>query len=339
MRQPIASVVIPAFHVEPYLETCVRSAMSQTLRDIEIIVIDDASADGTRRVLHDLAREDPRIVPVLLDRNVGVCAARNLGFDRARGDWIAVLDGDDWMAPNRLAQMVSAARRFDADWLADDLYLVREGASGPIARLLDAEPPGARLIDPAHFVERDLPERLGYGLLKPLFRRAFLERHSIQYRLGFERFEDFLIDVECFAAGARTVLLNEPLYFYLLREGSLTTLNSVLTLNGMIATSDRALECVDRLRKPHLHAALLLRERRIRRALRYHKVVAPLRARNLVETILSIVRDPMILPHLSSEFASKALLKVRGHDPIDYVLLPGARGARTLRPVDRVALL
>ena len=89
------SVVIPAYNCERYLETALRSACGQTMRDIEILVVDDCSQDDTAGIAARLMLEDARIRYAVLPNNAGVSAARNFGVQQARGAWIAFLDSDD----------------------------------------------------------------------------------------------------------------------------------------------------------------------------------------------------------------------------------------------------
>jgi len=103
--QPIISVIVPVYNVEPYLEECVRSIRNQTLRDIEIILIDDGSPDNCPRMCDQYAREDERI-QVIHQKNAGVSAARNAGLRVAKGKYIAFVDPDDWVDPDYLSIML-----------------------------------------------------------------------------------------------------------------------------------------------------------------------------------------------------------------------------------------
>ncbi len=99
---PAISVVMCVYNGLPYLEQCVRSVMDQSLRDIEIIIVDDASSDDTPKVLSRLAKEDPRIHYHRLAENSGAAVARNKAFELASGPLIAIMDADDVAHPERL---------------------------------------------------------------------------------------------------------------------------------------------------------------------------------------------------------------------------------------------
>ena len=103
---PIISLIIPAYNVESYIEKCVKSAIDQTLVDVEVLVVDDGSTDASPSIVKRLARNDDRITLIRQD-NSGVSAARNQGIRHARGKYIAFVDGDDWISEDFAQYMVS----------------------------------------------------------------------------------------------------------------------------------------------------------------------------------------------------------------------------------------
>ena len=104
--EPLVSVVIPAYNAEKVVKAAVRSVTTQSYQNIEVIVIDDCSNDGTYDVICELAREDDRIKAYRNDKNSGVSETRNRGIGLARGEYIALLDSDDmWLEGKLEAQM------------------------------------------------------------------------------------------------------------------------------------------------------------------------------------------------------------------------------------------
>lgn len=101
------SVIMPAYNAETTIRTALRSLTEQTWRDLEIIVVDDLSTDGTRAAVAEMAAADPRIVLLGAERNGGPYAARNLGLDAATGDFITTHDGDDWSHPKKIERQVA----------------------------------------------------------------------------------------------------------------------------------------------------------------------------------------------------------------------------------------
>jgi glycosyltransferase involved in cell wall biosynthesis len=105
---PLVSVVIPAFNAEAFISDAIASVRRQSLTDWELIVVDDGSADQTAHAARQAAGDDSRIRVIRLDQNQGISAASNAGFDLAQGSFIARMDSDDTILPDRLAVQVSA---------------------------------------------------------------------------------------------------------------------------------------------------------------------------------------------------------------------------------------
>ncbi|WP_346010617.1 bifunctional glycosyltransferase family 2 protein/CDP-glycerol:glycerophosphate glycerophosphotransferase [Streptomyces sp. SID5910] len=99
---PRFSVIVPAYQVQAYLHECLDSVLSQSYPDLELIVVDDCSPDACGEIADEFAERDPRVRPVHLPRNEGLGPARNAGMERATGDYLVFLDGDDTLAPHAL---------------------------------------------------------------------------------------------------------------------------------------------------------------------------------------------------------------------------------------------
>lgn len=105
MTEPIVSIIVPVYKVpEHYLRKCIESAMSQTLHNIEILLVDDGSPDKCGEICEAYAKRDPRI-KVLHKKNGGLSSARNSGCKAAIGEWIMFVDGDDWIEPDMCKAM------------------------------------------------------------------------------------------------------------------------------------------------------------------------------------------------------------------------------------------
>ena len=120
---PEVTVLVAVYNAVGFLPECLDSLLGQTLRDIQIICIDDGSTDSSPEVLNDYARRDNRIEVIRLDKNGGQAHARNVGLQRATGRFICMLDADDWFAPDAL-QLMAAAFDDDTDCVLFDLVSV-----------------------------------------------------------------------------------------------------------------------------------------------------------------------------------------------------------------------
>lgn len=122
-----ATVIVPIFRVEAYIERCARSLMEQTLDDVEFIFVDDCSPDGSmavlERVLNDYPQRQPQTRIIHHSENSGLPAARNTGLAAATGDYIFHCDSDDFMERDALEAMYAAALQADADIVYTDWYL------------------------------------------------------------------------------------------------------------------------------------------------------------------------------------------------------------------------
>lgn len=111
---PKASVIVPVYNVEDFLEKCVDSVLAQTERDFELLLIDDGSTDGSGVLCDRLAGKDPRI-RVIHQENQGLGGARNTGIEAAACDWLLFLDSDDWIDPETLEKALMAGEQQEAD--------------------------------------------------------------------------------------------------------------------------------------------------------------------------------------------------------------------------------
>lgn len=252
-------MVVPAYNAAETLAACVRSALTQTEPDLEVVVIDDASTDTTFEVATHLGAQDGRVRLLRQDKNTGVSACRNRGLEAATGRWVALLDADDAWRPERIERLLAACHRADA--VSDDVVPVHLPAPSPPAlpsRRVFAGPQRSvlawanysigspRELTAVDFVHYDL------GLLKPMIRRAFLVENQLRYDPNLRVAEDFYFYLSLLSAGARWIQLADAYYLYTVRAGSLTrqgdgaialqhVASSAILLAKSVGTSDRAL--------------------------------------------------------------------------------------------------
>ena len=190
---PRLSIIVTCYNIEPYLEQCLDSVVTQTLRDIEIIGVDDGSTDATPASIERYAGADERIVPVLLGENSigGVATAANAGLDRATGEYVGFADGDDFYDPTMFEKLLDAAVEHDAD-LAMCNYVVFDDETGESSapadqrRWADADQP-AYDLDPT---TRKQFLRFIAGPWRKIYRRSLLEQNAIRVPVGDYFYED-----------------------------------------------------------------------------------------------------------------------------------------------------
>ena len=115
---PKISIIVPVYNVEPYLRQCLNSLVNQTLKDIEIICVNDGSPDDCLSILHEHAEKDNRIA-VINQKNTGLSGARNSGLKVASGEYVMFVDSDDWVDVRICEELYNAALRENADYYAD----------------------------------------------------------------------------------------------------------------------------------------------------------------------------------------------------------------------------
>ncbi len=138
--EPLVSVIMPVYNAEAYLARAVQSVLEQHHSNVELLAVDDGSTDASGRLLDELAEGDPRI-RVFHGPNRGPSAARNVGLASMRGDYVALLDADDWLVPEKLErQVASLEAQPDVDLTYSDYREVEE-ASGAVHEVKRGLPP------------------------------------------------------------------------------------------------------------------------------------------------------------------------------------------------------
>lgn len=284
------TVIIAAWHAEHHLRRAVASGLAQEGLCTEVVVVDDASADGTFALAQRMAQDEPRLRVVRLGVNGGPSVARNRAIDLARGRWIAVLDSDDAMRPGRLRRMVDRAEAMGADLLLGNLAET-DAAGREIGVFLDPASLPDRLDAPA-FLQGNLRAAGGrsLGYLKPLLRRDFLNCQAIRYDPALRNGEDFHLILACLLAGG--VLGVDPVadYLYTRRGGSISDRIGLDHLAALIAAEQRLLD--DLAMRPALMALIRQRLAGLCDLLTTETVLRALKAGDLARARAALVARP-----------------------------------------------
>ena len=176
------SVIIPVYNEEQYLAQCLSSVLCQTLREIEIICVDDGSTDGSLKILESFAADDERVA-ILQQENQYAGCARNLGMEKARGRYLVFWDSDDYFEETALEKMYAACERDGAEICVTHAKVLDE-TSGKIYTgkyLSDVFVP-----EDTPFSRADIPQYIfNFGSNNPwnkMFRRAFVEEHALRFQ-------------------------------------------------------------------------------------------------------------------------------------------------------------
>lgn len=211
---PKVSIIIPVYNVENYLHQCLDSAMNQTLREIEIICVDDGSTDGSRAVLDEYAAKDGR-VSVIHQENAGQAAARNNALKGAKGKYVLFLDSDDLLAETACQAAYEKAKASDAD-----LVHFQYSAFGETSYSFTPEPILlGEWTDPLKKVEmlHQIPAVWQY-----LYKHKLLEDNQIAFPEK-QKFEDVIFVYQARFLANKIIELPEQLYRYRVGSGYSTS--------------------------------------------------------------------------------------------------------------------
>ncbi len=216
-KRPIVSVIMANYDGASYLGQSIGSVCRQTLRNIEIVVSDDGSTDGSIGIVKRLMAEDPRIRLVTADSNTGPAGARNRAIDVAKGLWLAIMDSDDLMHPARLETLVEAANHDGADIVADDLLIFDSThVRSPRALLTGKWTRAPRWVDTLTFLRVSHLFGRGptLGYLKPLIRSSLLASVQGPYDETLRIDEDYNLILRLLLRGAKYRVYPTLHYFY-----------------------------------------------------------------------------------------------------------------------------
>lgn len=218
------SIIIPCYNAEAFIAEALASAMEQTYADIECVVIDDCSTDGSAGIIREAAAADQRIKPIFLEKNLGASGARNVGLEAASGEWITLLDADDLYAPDRLERLLSLAASTDADIVVDNQQVCAFPATSSTQLAFGFIPATPTAITPELFFAEaaKFGRWLSPGYMKPMLRTALVRALDLKFDLRFRTGEDFLLYADAIVGRPRMAATTFPGYIYRRREGSLS---------------------------------------------------------------------------------------------------------------------
>ena len=207
------SVILPICNVEQYLEECLDSVVNQTLRDIEIICVDDGSTDNSLKIIEAYAAKDHRIV-VITGPNGGYGRAMNKGLDRATGEYIGIVEPDDYVPAEMFGELYDIAREHDLDLVKADFYRFKRDEKGveelEYALLDKKQERYGQLLCPA---QDPSCIRFTLNTWTGIYRRAFIEAYGIRHHeTPGASFQDNGFFFQTFVYAQRAMIVNKAYY-------------------------------------------------------------------------------------------------------------------------------
>ena len=225
--QPKVSVIIPVYNCEAFLPECIDSLRAQTMQEIEMIFVCDASPDNSLSILRQYEAMDSRIRVIAFEENRGVSAARNAGIELATGEYVIFCDSDDWVEPQMYARLYAMANEHDADIAFCRVFkdYAHKQENVPLGfetgTRFDCEAIRKTLIPAMLSKETDSDELPLSGYTpRNLFRREVLEKHRFREEIRYA--EDLLFIIECMLDAKAAVAVDEAYYHYRFHGGSVT---------------------------------------------------------------------------------------------------------------------
>ncbi|WP_374575540.1 glycosyltransferase [Phenylobacterium sp.] len=331
-KRPALSVIMANYNGAAYLAAAARSVLAQTMADLELIISDDASGDDSLKIAGELARRDPRVRVISTAVNRGPAGARNAALQVATGEWIAIVDSDDLIHPERFERLIALAESAEAEIVADDLLIFQDDGLKPPTTLLNgAWAERDRWTPLETYIEQNRLYGRGptLGYLKPVIRRRAIEHAGAAYNPDLRIAEDYDFILRLMLGGARMLLTPQLLYHYRKYPSSISHRLSEAILQQMLQADDAL---ADKTRKlgPGPQRAVARRRASIVRALEFERLVAAIKGRSPAKAARAVAARPSILALLARAASERmmrgfARKRAASADPAQVVFLSRQR--------------
>lgn len=222
---PKVSVVMPVYNVAQYLEECLNSVLRQSLTDIEVICVDDGSTDGSAAILDEYARKDSR-VRVIHNSNNGYGKSMNIGISMSRGEYIGVVETDDYIATEMMQELYCCAKKCNLDVVKGDYYIFKDTDGKrqfEYVNIISDEELYGKIIEPLN-EKKIFKARI--NTWAGIYKRSFLEDNNILHNeTPGASYQDNGFWFQVFSQAKSVMLINKP-YYYLRRDNPDSSINS-----------------------------------------------------------------------------------------------------------------
>ena len=216
------SIIIPIYNMKKYLTKCLDSVIHQTLKDIEIICIDDGSTDNSLEILKAYAQKDPRI-KVLTQENQGQGAARNLGIDVAESEYVSFVDPDDWIEPDTYEYAYNTITETGADYVTWGMNIIPEEKRPNLTRLNNAKAYHAIKFTGLYDWDCKLYNDTTCTPCNKIFKTSIIKENQIKFP-NIRYYEDEAFFAKYLLFCKKVYFSDKFLYNYIQRKSSVTAL-------------------------------------------------------------------------------------------------------------------
>lgn len=228
------SVIIPAYNVEDRIERTLKSAIEQTLKEIEILVIDDGSSDETEAIVKRIASREDK-VKLFAKKNGGVSSARNYGIEKALGEYLYFLDGDDWIEKNTLEDMYEFSWKNNLEICIADYYVDYD--NGNLEYVSDSQWK-EKVFTGREYVNEFLNGKTMRGICCRLIKRGLFIENNILFPLGIRIGEDVITILRLGFLSEKIGKIDKPYLHYIKNPNSVTNLNKAHIINEYFGIYD-----------------------------------------------------------------------------------------------------
>ena len=218
------SIIVPIYNVEKYLESCLNSLINQTLKDIEIICVDDGSTDNSAHILQKYSQIDNRI-KVITQSNSGQGIARNNALNIANGEYIGFVDPDDYVSPQMFETLYKNAKAYNADLVEESFYIDNQARSYKRKQKNKLNLPTNDIFN--WKVKKNYAFSVNLAVWNKLYRRDFIRKFNIKF-MNVLRGEDIIFTVKSRVLANRILYIDNADYYYRIKEDNSTTINPEL---------------------------------------------------------------------------------------------------------------
>ena len=204
----LVSIIVPAYNVERYLEKCLTSLVSQSYRNIEVIVVNDGSTDSTQKIVDDFSLKYPSIIKSFEKMNGGIADTRNFGLSKVKGEYFTFLDSDDYMENDTIERMLNVALEKGSDIVFSDFWWTFASKE-----VLGSEG--------CYEDNREMLVKMFATLWNKLYRTDFIRALNFNFPTGY-RYEDASFLYKMVPHVKRWDYVQSPFVHYVQRKGSIT---------------------------------------------------------------------------------------------------------------------
>lgn len=226
------SVVVPVYNTERYLRRCLDSILNQTLREIEVIIVNDESPDNSHKIIEEYKLKDSRI-KVINKKNGGISSARNTGIEYANGKYIIHIDSDDWIEQNYFKDMFFRAKKDDLDIVVSDFWLDYDNGETEYRndlKILDKE-----IIDAKKYSDIFFKGEIYTAIWNKMYKTKLYKENKIFYPQGMSLGEDLLVNILLALKSKKIGKINKAYLHYIQNISSTTKYNPTKKIYELIS--------------------------------------------------------------------------------------------------------